>query len=179
MDIGIVASRYAKTLLRFATDNKEEDLVYKEMQMLADTYQKVPALRTTLTNPAITAQQKADLLASAAAVGEKLSATAQKFIALVTKNRRADLMQFIATAYQSQYLHSKHIITGSLTVPAAVSDKTEQKLRKMVEAHTNSTMQFHVNIDPEIEGGFILQYDTYRLDASLRTQLQQIRRKLS
>ena len=31
MDIGIISTRYAKTLLRFATDNKEEDRVYQEM----------------------------------------------------------------------------------------------------------------------------------------------------
>lgn len=179
MDIGIVASRYAKTLLRFAIDNKEEDVVYEEMRGLAGIYHKVPALRATLANPSITAQKQAEIILAAATGTQDATQTTQKFVALVTKNRRAELMQFIATAYESQYLRHKNITVGSLTVPVAVSDKTKEQLKQMVEARTNSTMQFRVNIDPEIEGGFILQYDTYRLDASLRTQLQHIRRKLS
>ena len=39
-------------------------------------------------------------------------------------------------------------------------------------------MEFEVCVDEKIEGGFILEYDTYRLDASLRTQLDQIHREL-
>lgn len=179
MDIGIVASRYAKTLLRFAEENKEEDQVYKEMNTLAVAYQEVPALRPTLANPALTAQQQADILVTAATGRQMPTATTQKFLALVAQNRRATLMQFIATSFQRHYLHSKHIIRGSLTVPVAVGEKTTQKLQQLVEARAGGKVEFSVKIEPELGGGFVLQYDTYRLDASLRTQLNQLRRKLS
>ena len=43
MDLGIVSTRYAKALLLFAEQNKEEDKVYAETSVLAETFLHVPA----------------------------------------------------------------------------------------------------------------------------------------
>ena len=45
MDIGIISIRYAKALLRFAIDNKEEERVYAEMETLAHSFLHIPRLR--------------------------------------------------------------------------------------------------------------------------------------
>ena len=179
MDIGIISTRYAKTLLRFATDNKEEDHVYKEMTTLAAIFQKVPELLQTLTNPVVDDANKSAILVCAACGSTEASNSTSRFVDLVVRNHRASMMHFIALAFCSLYSKSKSIIRGSLTVPVSVSESTSQKLRQMVEARTKSNVELIVNVDPQIEGGFILQYDTYRLDASLRTQLLQLRRSLS
>jgi F-type H+-transporting ATPase subunit delta len=44
----------------------------------------------------------------------------------------------------------------------------------MVELKTNGTVEFNTEVDPSIIGGFILEYDTYRLDASVKHKLQTI-----
>ena len=67
---------------------------------------------------------------------------------------------------------------GSLTVPVEINSKTFERLTKVIEKNTRQKVQFSVKVDPEIQGGFIVEYDTYRLDASLRTQLNQLRRQL-
>jgi ATP synthase F1, delta subunit len=179
MDIGIISTRYAKTLLRFATDNKEEDRVYQEMTTLAAAFQKVPELLQTLTNPVLDNAKKSELLICAACGISEVSYSTNRFVDLIVRNHRASMIHFIALTFCSLYLKSKGIIRGILTVPVSVSASTSQKLRHMVETRTKSNVEFTVNVDPKIEGGFILQYDTYRLDASLRTQLLQLRRSLS
>ena len=45
MNTGIVASRYAKALLYFATQNGEAEMVYAEMQQLDRNFRELPALR--------------------------------------------------------------------------------------------------------------------------------------
>ena len=179
MDIGIISSRYAKTLLRFATENKEEEKVYKEMQTLAESFRKLPALQQTLLNPVLTDAQKESLLLSAAVGEGEATASTRGFMHLVAQNKRADLMTFIANAYVELYHKSKNLIKGHLVVPAEVSEATQQKLRQMVESRTRSKVEFSTEIDPAIGGGFVLEYDTYRLDASLRTQLAELRRSLN
>lgn len=180
MDIGIISARYAKALLRFATDNKEEDRVYEEMGRLADVFQKVGRLQTAMQNPVVTNEQKIDLLLKAAEnAGGKATMSTSRFIRLVTVNKRAEFMMFIANAYVALYRKSKHIIKGRLTVPDAVSTAVSQRLRDIVERQTQSRVEFEVCIDKNIEGGFILDYDTYRLDASLKTQLEKLHRALS
>ena len=42
MDIGVISVRYARALLKSATDAKIEADVYKEMQTMAKTYAEVP-----------------------------------------------------------------------------------------------------------------------------------------
>ena len=51
---------------------------------------------------------------------------------------------------------------------------TERKMRSMVESKTNGTVEFETEVNPDIIGGFILEYDTYRMDASVRNRLNTI-----
>ncbi|MBR5928383.1 MAG: F0F1 ATP synthase subunit delta, partial [Prevotella sp.] len=44
---------------------------------------------------------------------------------------------------------------------------------------TNGTVEFESEVDPDIIGGFILEYDTYRMDASVKTKLNSILTQLS
>ena len=172
MDIGVISVRYARALLKSATDAKIEDDVYKEMQTMAKTYAEVPQLRQTIDNPMLSKDTKQTLLLTA--VGEKPCELTKAFISLVLKEDRENVMQFIANSYVTLYRQQKNVIRGRLITAAAVSPATEQKMRQMVESKTNGTVEFETEVNPDIIGGFILEYDTYRLDASVKSKLNSI-----
>ena len=172
MDIGVISVRYARALLKSATDAKIEADVYKEMQTMAKTYTEVPQLRQTIDNPMLSKDMKQQLLLTA--VGEKPCELTKAFISLVLKEDRENVMQFIANSYVTLYRQQKKIIRGKLITATAVTAATEQKMRKMVESKTNGTVEFETEVDPDIIGGFILEYDTYRMDASVKSQLSNI-----
>lgn len=178
MDIGIVSVRYAKALLGYATECKQDDVVYQEMTRVATTYQALPALGTALLNPVLSDEDKLRLLCTAAAEGGNCSATTQRFYRLLLEKKREDMMQFIAGAFISLYREQKHITSGKLTVASPVSPATEERMRKMVEGRIDSKVDFEVIVNPDIVGGFVLEYDTYRMDASLKGQLDDLRRQL-
>ena len=52
-------------------------------------------------------------------------------------------------------------------------------MRQMVESKTNGTVEFETEVNPDIIGGFILEYDTYRMDSSVRSKLNSILTQLS
>ena len=139
MDIGVISVRYARALLKSATDQKLEEKVYQEMMTIAKSYLEVPQLRQTIDNPMLSKDKKQMLLLTA--VGEKPSELTKSFIQLVLKEDRENVMQ---------------------------------KMRQMVESKTNGTVEFETEVNPDIIGGFILEYDTYRMDASVKTQLNNI-----
>ena len=172
MDIGVISVRYARALLKSATDAKIEADVYKEMQTMAKTYAEVPQLRQTIDNPMLSKDTKQTLLLTA--VGEKLCELTKAFISLVLKEDRENVMQFIANSYVTLYRQQKNVIRGRLITAAAVSPATEQKMRQMVESKTNGTVEFETEVNPDIIGGFILEYDTYRMDASVKSKLNSI-----
>ena len=172
MEIGVISVRYARALLKSATDAKIEEAVYTEMQQLARSYVEVPQLRFTIDNPMLSKEKKETLLLTA--VGKKPSALTKTFIQLVLKEDRENVMQFIANSYVTLYRQQKNIIRGRLITAAQVTPATEQKMRQMVESKTNGTVEFETEVNPDIIGGFILEYDTYRMDASVKAKLNNI-----
>ena len=172
MDIGVISVRYARALLKSATAQKQEDAVYKDMQTLAESYVQVPQLRTTINNPMLAAKTKEELLLTA--VGKKPADLSRRFVSLVVEEGREAIMQFMAISYISLYRQQKNIIRGRLITATAVDDATEQKMRTMVESRTKGNVEFQTEVNPDIIGGFILEYDTYRMDASVKSKLQTI-----
>lgn len=179
MDLGIISMRYAKALLKFAAEHKEEERVYAEMGNVTAAFAKVEALQHALLNPVLTDAQREQLLATAAVSEKDLTATTRRFIHLVVTKGRADMMQLIARSYGTLYRRERHIIEGSLTVPVSLTPELTERLRSIVEKRTDWRVDFSVKEDKELLGGFVLQYDTYRLDASVKTQLQKMKRELA
>ena len=83
MDIGVISVRYARALLKSATDARIEDTVYTEMQQLAKSYADVQQLRFTIDNPMLSKDKKEMLLLTA--VGKNPSDLTKTFIQLVLK----------------------------------------------------------------------------------------------
>lgn len=145
MDIGVISVRYARALLKSATDQKLEEKVYQEMMTIAKSYLEVPQLRQTIDNPMLSKDKKQMLLLTA--VGEKPSELTKSFIQLVLKEDRENVMQFMANSYITLFRKQKNVIRGKLTTAARVSAQTEQKMRQMVESKTNGTVEFETEVN--------------------------------
>ncbi len=178
MNTGIVTKRYAKALLAFAKENKAEQIVYDEMRRLSACAMQVPLMQQVMTNPVLSAEKKELALKAACAPDGQLSATTERFIHLLVSAGRGDLYNFVAYSYADLYRRDKGIVSGSLVVPCNVDKTTRDRLQALVEKEAGCHVDMEVVVDPEIEGGFILSYDTYRCDASLRTARTRILRAL-
>ena len=173
MDIGVISVRYARALLKSATDANIEESVYQQMQLIVNSYIDVPALRQAIDNPMLS-KDKMQVLLETAAGGEQVLPLVKDFIAMVLKEDRENMIQFMAASYVTLYRQQKNIIRGKLTTAVGVSPEMEQKMRQMVESKTQGTVEFETEVDPDIIGGFILEYDTYRMDASVKAKLNTI-----
>ena len=97
-----------------------------------------------------------------------------RFLKLVLREGRDNALQFMAASYVTLYREQKNITCGRLITATAVTPAIEDKMRQMVESKTRGTVEFNTEVDPDIIGGFILEYDTYRMDASVKTGLRKI-----
>lgn len=176
MDIGVISVRYARALLKSAVQMKCEDEVYRDMTTLGNSYVKVSQLSQVINNPTIAQPTKQQLLVTAC--GSKVTSLTKTFIQLVLKEKRENVMVFIASSYVTLYRKQKNITHGKLITATTVSPETEQKMRRIVENKTQGTVEFLTEVNPDIIGGFILEYDTYRMDASVQSQLRGILKSL-
>ena len=177
MEIGVISVRYARALLKSATEQGIEKQVYEEMQTLSQSYLKVPELRFTIDNPMLEKSKKEALLVTAA--GGDISPLTKRFISLVLSEDRESTIHFMAASYVTLYRKHNNITRGKLITAVPVTPQIERRMRQKVESRTNGTVEFQTEVNPEIIGGYILEYDTYRLDASIQNQLRSILTQLS
>ena len=172
MDLGLISVRYARALLKAGTEAKLSDKVYRDMQVLAESYIKVPELRFTIDNPMLSKEKKEELLITA--TGGNPCKLTQSFIKLVLREDRERVMQFMANSFITLYRRQKNLIRAKLLTATVLAPDTERRLRQLVEGKTSGTVEFETEVSPDIIGGFILEYDTYRMDASVKTKLNAI-----
>ncbi|BEG98461.1 F0F1 ATP synthase subunit delta [Bacteroides sedimenti] len=173
MNIGIIPMRYAKALFAFAQDKGMEETVYAEMNQLARSFAEHASLKTILDNPVLKSKEKQALICTAA--GTQVSDIFVRFIEMVLHHKREKHLQSIALMYQDLYRKARQITIGSLVTATPLSADEENRMRKMLMMDKEGTLEFKATVDPEILGGFIFGIDTYRLDASVATQLKRVK----
>ena len=180
MNTGTVSVRYAKALLEYAVGKGVEDRVYAEMLILYDRLRSVPKVTELINNPTIGRADKARLLRTVVSdTPENMTQVTCDFINLVVNSSREEYLLFMAQSYIQQYKKSKGITTVHLTSVVPLDDSRKSRIRAIVDrVVTESTLEWVEKIDPSIIGGFILQIDGYRLDASTAAQIRKIRKEL-
>ncbi len=176
MDLGLISVRYARALLKASEEAGVSDKVYADMQVLSDSYIKVPDLRFTIDNPMLPKKNKEQLAITAS--GGSPTGLTRSFLKLILKEDRENVIQFMANSFIGLYRKKNNLTQAKLVTASELSPATERKLQQLVEGMTSGRVEFESEVNPEIIGGFILEYDTYRMDQSVRTQLGSILSKL-
>ncbi|MDR1633061.1 MAG: F0F1 ATP synthase subunit delta [Dysgonamonadaceae bacterium] len=177
MDIGIISTRYAKAIYRFAADRGEETRLYEEMETLSRQFVAIPELKNALENPILSSEEKIKLLI--AALEGKVSETAKNVFRVVVENRRAQYMQHIALVYDLVYRKAKNIVLVKLTTVGEASEEEKKSMVELVSNGGKNQVDFAVKSDADIIGGFILEVEDLRLDASVRNQLNTMKLELT
>ncbi|MCD8282105.1 MAG: F0F1 ATP synthase subunit delta, partial [Prevotella sp.] len=109
MNTGVISVRYARALLGSIKKPDVKERVYADMRMLAQSYINVPQLRKTVDNPMLAKEEKQRILLLAC--GGNPSPVTKEFIALVLKQDREDMVQFMANSFITLYRKEKNIIS--------------------------------------------------------------------
>lgn len=177
MDLGSISKRYAKALLTYAVESEAEDIVYAEVQTLCQNLLALPDLQKAMGNPIVTREKKLELLKEAA--GGNASIVFERFLWMVLERKRERQLLFMMHSYIDLYRRRKNLFIGKLTTAAPITDETETNIRRQLEQAIAANIEFNTNVDPAIVGGFILQVESYRVDASVSGQLQRIRKQFN
>lgn len=177
MTIGTIAARYAKALLKFAGEKNSDEAVYNDCLVLRDIFIKVPRLPRALSNPLLSADKKKLLIGNA--LGGRPSEVLTRFIDLVLRWRREDTFIFIVNSYIGLYREKHNISVVGLTTATPADAHIIKRIGGMVGNKTGGTVEFTQKVSEDIIGGFIFRLDTYRLDASVATQLNRMRNQFS
>ncbi len=177
MNGGLIPSRYAKALYKFAQEHGATGKVYEEMQHVVQAFETNAELSSTLSNPYVSAPDKGKLLLIAA--GRDASDDFKGFVRLILDNKRESYAYEMALAYRDLYRRANGISIVKITSAMQLPENELTKLRKLIEnSFPGRTLEFSERIDASIIGGFIVDVDHVRMDASISNEIEKLRLKL-
>ncbi|MDL2228490.1 F0F1 ATP synthase subunit delta [Bacteroidales bacterium OttesenSCG-928-K03] len=176
MDISLIPARYAKALLDYSTEVGMVKDVYRNMKNLAKNFTDFPKIVKALENPIVSQEDKKKLIVTAA--GENVCDAFLRFVDLIIKNKREASIHFMALEFRDAYRKRHNIFYGKLTTVVPWNEESIDKLKKFLLRGREGTVEFHYVIDKDIIGGFIIEYDSKLLDASIAGQIKLINKEL-
>ena len=173
-----VSIRYAKALLGLAKEQSSVDAVFEDMQFLAEAIRSSRDLDLFLESPIIKGDKKAKVFSSL--FKEKIGSLSYDFLSLVLKKHREKDIQHIVEAYIEQYNLLNSITKVQLTTAQELSQEAEAKIISQLKDQAQlKNIELEKAIDPRILGGFVVEYDGKILDASVKNNLNQIKKRFT
>jgi F-type H+-transporting ATPase subunit delta len=170
----IVASRYAKSLLDLSIEKNILDKVNNDMVQLSVICTESTDLISVLNNPTINAVKKLEVFS--AIFKGKIESVSLDFIELITKNSRETLLPTIAISFTKLYKEHNNILEIELVSAVVLDDSTKSKIMDKVKAKFDgATIQLSETIDESILGGFIVKIGDKQIDASIASQLTNLK----
>lgn len=178
MNSGLIAARYAKALLALVNNHGSADAVYAQCRTILSSMGKLPKFRLAITDArAVALEQKCELLRAAVAP-EVLCQELLSLLTLMQKNGRSEFYRLVLLDFINLYRRERNIVMVQLTT-ADDSVGDVERIEKLVECKYGKKAVVRHKIDSSIIGGFILESWGYRLDASVRRSLDELRKELA
>ncbi|MDE7402223.1 MAG: F0F1 ATP synthase subunit delta [Muribaculaceae bacterium] len=175
---GLIPNRYAKALYKFAVETGKTKQVYEEMKNVISAFSADARLQKIMANPHVDRKDKETLLLSAA--GDKPGDDYTRFVSLILDHHREEFAYLMALAYREIYRKDNHISQVKITTAAPLPEAEMDKLKAVVErAFKGMSFEYHHEVDPNLIGGFVIDVDSARMNASISSELEQLRQNLS
>lgn len=176
MNSGVIAARYAKALLKFVQETGSGEKVYSQACVLVLRMDEIQQLRDYIQkHHSLTAEKRISLLE--AALGESLAQELKRFVALVQEHRRMIFFHRILWSFVNQYRSQQDIKVGHVVI-ASPAEGLKERLEAVLQEKVGGEVHLDVVVDPSILGGFVIEIDDMRLDASVAAKFRLLRREL-
>ncbi len=173
-----LAHRYAKSLLDLAVEKNCLDAVLADMQLIDNICTKSPDFTSMLRSPVISGDKKLSI------INQILKAHINNFTSLflnliVSKGRELNLPE-IAIAFTEQYNELKNIRTVKITTASAMTPAVADSIQGKVASYLpKGTIDLKTEVNEELIGGFVLEFENKQYDASVRKSLNDLRTRIT
>ncbi len=176
MTISKVAYRYAQSLLDLGKEQNKLEQVYSDMTYLADVCNESKDFINLLNSPIVDSAKKMDVFN--ALFASKMDETSIGFMKLIVKNGREALLAEIAVGFVKLYKKDKNILEVTVTSATTLDNGTRDTIIAKIKGKFDGTIEMTEEVDPELIGGFVVRIDDQQIDASIASQLANLKNVL-
>ena len=171
------ASRYAKSLIELAQERKVLEEVYADMQLFSAVADENRIFSVMLKNPIINHDKKRNILRSL--FGKRMNELTLLSFDLITKKNRENILEDVAYEFKVQYNKLKGLQVAEIATTIKLDKDLKDRFKELVKEISGMTADLNEVVNEDLVGGFVLKVGDYRLDQSIKTQLQNIEKELT
>ncbi|TVR86359.1 MAG: ATP synthase F1 subunit delta [Saprospirales bacterium] len=170
-----IVQRYAKSLIDLATEENALDAVIADVELVRESL-KHREFYLMVKSPVVKPSSKRKVFA--ALFESRLHKITFGFLDILLRKSREAMMKDILDGAAQRYRDIKGITTIKLITAVAPDEQLLADIKKAIEALPEiNEVDLSNKVDPDLIGGMVLDFGDRRIDASVRHELNQIRRK--
>lgn len=169
-----MAGRYASALFDLAREANSIDSVKADLERFDALVAESPDLTRLVRSPVFSADEQLQAL-SAVLQRAGIAGLPEKFLKLVTSNRRLFAVRDMVKAFGELVADHKGEATAEVTVAEQLKDGHVAALKSALRAVSGKDVDLKIRVDPAIIGGLVVKLGSRMVDTSLRTKLNAIR----
>lgn len=174
MAVSTVAFRYAKSLLDLAQEKGLTEEIHQDMLFFKNTLDASRPLALALKNPIVRSDKKSQIVN--AIFGKRVNLMTMAFFNIIARKNREAIIDAIADEYVRLYDQIKGIERATVVTTMPLTDELRSKFKAMVLKTTGAkSVELTEKVDDTLIGGYILRINDQQVDASLRSQLNDLR----
>ena len=173
-----LAVRYARALFAAYPDPAQNEPISHFLISLGESIGGSRELRDRLLDPAIARSERAAVLTGIAQqIG--LPQGVSNFLTTLVNNNRVAALPSIAAVFEEMREEALGIAPAEITTATPLNDDQRRRAEHAVQKLTGLDVRLTCKVEPEMIGGAVTRIGSTIYDGSLRTQLQQLRRRMA
>lgn len=172
-----LAVAYARSVLELATAQNEAKEIGQELEELGKIIDSDPTFANFLANPSVGEEERGRLIGKVFGEG-RVSPLVFNFLRVANRKGRLGMLRQIAIAYDELLEEQMGIVEVDVTVAHRLTPEQADDVRRRVGEALKREVVLHQYVDESLIGGLLIRVGDRLLDASVRAQLEAVRRKL-
>jgi F-type H+-transporting ATPase subunit delta len=171
------ATRYAKSLLDLAIEQKVLEDVKGDIRVILDTVEGSDELRMLIDSKIIQEDKKVTLYDSIFA--DKISNLTQGFMRLIAKHNRSAIIPDICRFFEIHYNDYKRILTVEVISATPLTDEARKKVTSSINMDGWNELKLVERVDASLIGGLIIRSNNTQIDQSVASRLKALKQEFS
>jgi F-type H+-transporting ATPase subunit delta len=171
-----IARVYAEALFEAARDGDKLDAIHEQLGEFADAVSDSKDLQVFLFSPYFSSTEKREGIERAVSGAEP---ELINFLELLIEKHRMPAIFRIRDRFDDLWAEAKKRLEVTLTSAVELDPKVVEKVGAEIERQTKRTIDLRSEVDEGIIGGLRLRVGNMVLDASLRNQLEKLRKEVA
>lgn len=170
-EIATVARPYAEALFKSALERNSLGVTAEGLAFVAAA-ERDELLRSALSNPKVSAQQKKDLFAAVA--GDRMGEEVRNLLSVLIDNHREVLIGSIAEQFDALKREHEKVVRARITSAQPLDDTQRAEIVAALEKRYGKKVEAELDVDPQLLGGARVQVGDQVIHASVRDALAQM-----